>query len=159
MSKSDVVNYNVIARSSKKFGKSLGWAGIGSKLYLGFFKNSRIITTSGDGKSALRCEMWFQGKQLKWDFFPTNKKIAGTSYKVLLKKTDYEILLKTAAELITKFKKVINSKSELMKVISLELENIKDIDNTQKIFNHRSKMNGLSTSAKWSMDLEKQITA
>ena len=38
-------------------------------------------------------------------------------------------------------------------------KNIKDTDNTQKIFNHRSKMNGLSTSAKWSMDLEKQITA
>ena len=38
-------------------------------------------------------------------------------------------------------------------------QNIKDTNNTQKIFNHRSKMNGLSTSAKWSMDLEKQITA
>jgi len=37
-------------------------------------------------------------------------------------------------------------------------KNIKDSTNTQKIFNHRSKMNGLSTSAKWSMDLEKQIT-
>ncbi len=38
-------------------------------------------------------------------------------------------------------------------------KDIKDTSNTQKIFNHRSKMNGLSTSAKWSMDLEKQITA
>ena len=38
-------------------------------------------------------------------------------------------------------------------------KNIKDSSNTQKIFNHRSKMNGLSTSAKWSIDLEKQITA
>jgi len=38
-------------------------------------------------------------------------------------------------------------------------KNITDINNTQKIFNHRSKMNGLSTSAKWSMDLEKQLTA
>jgi len=38
-------------------------------------------------------------------------------------------------------------------------KNIKDIDNTQKIFNHRSKMNGLSTSAKWNLDLEKQTTA
>jgi fructose-bisphosphate aldolase class I len=37
-------------------------------------------------------------------------------------------------------------------------KNIRDINNTQKIFNHRSKMNGLSTSAKWSMDLEKQLT-
>ena len=38
-------------------------------------------------------------------------------------------------------------------------KNITDINNTQKIFNHRSKMNGLSTSAKWSIDLEKQLTA
>ena len=38
-------------------------------------------------------------------------------------------------------------------------KDIKDTSNTQKIFNHRSKMNGLSTSAKWSIDLEKQITA
>jgi len=38
-------------------------------------------------------------------------------------------------------------------------KNIKDINSTQKIFNHRSKMNGLSTSAKWNIDLEKQLTA
>jgi len=38
-------------------------------------------------------------------------------------------------------------------------KDIMDVNNTQKIFNHRSKMNGLSTSAKWSMDLEKQLTA
>jgi len=38
-------------------------------------------------------------------------------------------------------------------------KDIKDTINTQKIFNHRSKMNGLSTSAKWSLDLENQITA
>tara|TARA_B100000029_G_scaffold254100_1_gene250931 strand:- start:652 stop:1671 length:1020 start_codon:yes stop_codon:yes gene_type:complete len=38
-------------------------------------------------------------------------------------------------------------------------QNIKDTKNTQKIFNHRSKMNGLSTSAKWSLDLEKQVSA
>ena len=37
-------------------------------------------------------------------------------------------------------------------------KNIKDINSTQKIFNHRSKMNGLSTSAQWGMDLEKQLT-
>jgi len=37
-------------------------------------------------------------------------------------------------------------------------KNIKDRLNTQKIFNHRSKMNGLSTSAKWSPELEKLTT-
>ncbi len=34
-------------------------------------------------------------------------------------------------------------------------KNIEDTTITQKIFNHRSKMNGLSTSAKWSTELEK----
>ena len=38
-------------------------------------------------------------------------------------------------------------------------KDIKDTSRTQKIFNHRSKMNGLSTVAKWNMDLEKQLTA
>ena len=38
-------------------------------------------------------------------------------------------------------------------------KDIKDIKNTQQIFNHRSKMNGLSTSAKWNIDLENQMTA
>ena len=36
-------------------------------------------------------------------------------------------------------------------------KDIKDVVKTQKIFNHRSRMNGLSTSAKWTMDLENQI--
>jgi len=36
-------------------------------------------------------------------------------------------------------------------------KDIKNASKTQKIFNHRSKMNGLSTFAKWTMDLEKQI--
>ena len=39
---------------------------------------------------------------------------------------EIEVEIKKLAELITKYKKVINSKSELMKVISLELENIKE---------------------------------
>ena len=34
-------------------------------------------------------------------------------------------------------------------------KNIKDTLNTQKIFNHRSKMNSLSTTAKWSPQMEK----
>ena len=37
-------------------------------------------------------------------------------------------------------------------------KDIKDTTKTQKIFNHRSKMNGLSTYAKWSADLENQIS-
>ena len=38
-------------------------------------------------------------------------------------------------------------------------KNIREISDTQKIFNHRSKMNGLSTLAKWNIDLENKISA
>ena len=38
-------------------------------------------------------------------------------------------------------------------------KNIKDTNNAQKIFNHRSKMNGLSTAAKWNIKLENHISA
>ena len=38
-------------------------------------------------------------------------------------------------------------------------KDIKDVNNTQKIFNHRSKMNSLSTSGNWNIDLEKQLKA
>ncbi len=36
-------------------------------------------------------------------------------------------------------------------------KNTNDYENTQKIFNHRSKMNSLSTLANWSIEQEKQI--
>jgi len=38
-------------------------------------------------------------------------------------------------------------------------KNIKDTNNAQKIFNHRSQMNGLSTMAKWNIKLENQVSA
>jgi fructose-bisphosphate aldolase class I len=38
-------------------------------------------------------------------------------------------------------------------------KNIKDTNNTQTIFNHRSKMNGFSTMAKWNTNLENRISA
>ena len=38
-------------------------------------------------------------------------------------------------------------------------KNIKDTSNAQKIFNHRSQMNGLSTTGKWNIKLENQVSA
>ena len=35
----------------------------------------------------------------------------------------------------------------------------KDIDSVQKVFNHRAKMNGASTEAKWDEKLEKSFAA
>ena len=36
-------------------------------------------------------------------------------------------------------------------------KNQNNIENIKKVFNHRAKMNGLSTEAKWSESLEKEI--
>ena len=36
----------------------------------------------------------------------------------------------------------------------LKIKDINDIKGTQKIFNHRAKMNTLATQGKWSKDLE-----
>ena len=38
-------------------------------------------------------------------------------------------------------------------------KNIADTNNTQKIFNHRSKMNSLSTISEWKQDLENKLSA
>ena len=38
-------------------------------------------------------------------------------------------------------------------------KNQNNIDNTQKIFNHRSKMNSLATNAKWTKEIENEPAA
>jgi len=38
-------------------------------------------------------------------------------------------------------------------------KDISDTNNTQKIFNHRAKMNGLSSKGEWSENLEKEAAA
>ena len=38
-------------------------------------------------------------------------------------------------------------------------KNLKDVNGTQKVFNHRAKMNGLSSSGKWSEDQEAKSVA
>ena len=38
-------------------------------------------------------------------------------------------------------------------------KDIADTNNTQKIFNHRSKMNSLSTISEWKQDLENKLSA
>ena len=35
-------------------------------------------------------------------------------------------------------------------------KNIKDIEGTQKVFNHRAKMNTLAAQGKWSKEIESQ---
>ena len=39
------------------------------------------------------------------------------------------------------------------------VKNKENIENIQKAFNHRAKMNGLSSKGKWSENLEKEFAA
>ena len=102
MTRADFVNYNTLARSSKKFGESLGWAGIGAKLYLGIWPDSKIITTSSDGITTTATELYFKEKQLFWDYIQSSEKFQGTSYKAYLTEDDYAVLETKLEEIIQK---------------------------------------------------------
>jgi hypothetical protein len=103
MSKEDFVNYNTLARSSKQFGEGLGWAGIGAKLYLGVWQDSKIITTSSDGITTTATELYFtKENQLWWDYVQSPEKFQGTSYKAYLTDEDYVTLETQLEEIIQK---------------------------------------------------------
>jgi len=103
MTKQDFKNYHVIARSSKIVGKSLGWAGIGAKLYLGIWNKSTIITESSDGKNSFASQMFIKDNQVCWNFITPKRKFFGTSYQVFLNPEDYRILSTNVKEIILKF--------------------------------------------------------
>ena len=103
MSENDFRNYHVIARSSKTFGKGLGWAGIGAKLYLGSWLKSKIITESSDGHNSLASVMFIEGNQVYWNFVTPRRKFIGTSYKVHLNSEDYDVLSKNITQIVLKY--------------------------------------------------------
>ena len=103
MSEKDFRNYHVIARSSKDFGKGLGWAGIGAKLYLGSWLKSKIVTESSDGHTSLASVMLIEGNKASWNFVTPRRKFIGTSYKVYLKPEDYDILSKDITVTVLKY--------------------------------------------------------
>lgn len=99
----DFKNYHVIARSSKTIGKSLGWAGIGAKLYLGVWNKSKIITESSDGENSLASQMFIEDNQVYWNFIKPKRKLFGTSYQVYLNPEDYQSLSNNIKKIILKF--------------------------------------------------------
>jgi len=103
MNLQDFKNYHVIARSSKTIGKSLGWAGIGAKLYLGVWNKSKIITESSDGENSLASQMFIKDNQVYWNFIKSKRKRYGTSYQVYLNPEDYQSLSNNIKKIIVKF--------------------------------------------------------
>ena len=87
-------DYQVGSRSTKdkKFG--LGFAGIGSKLYVGKYHEAKIITETFNGKKQLACSFYVKDGKIKiCQRTPMHKfTTPGTFYKVILSQQDYYYL-------------------------------------------------------------------
>lgn len=88
--------YHKISNSSKKKGGSIGFAGVGAKIYLAIWKNTKIHTetyTEKDGP--LASDMFVSYRKLKWNRIEENYtrlQSCGTLYRVNLCKNDYKKL-------------------------------------------------------------------
>lgn len=101
MFEKDFDTYHTLAKSTKVYGKSLGWAGVGAKLYLGIKTDTTIVTTSSDGTTTTASEMFLKDQEQLWhEFVPSTDKFYGTKYKVRLAEKDFEVLQNNVKELI-----------------------------------------------------------
>ena len=101
MVRSDFDIYHTLAESTKTYGISLGWAGLGSKLPLGKKKDAKITTISSDGTTTNASIMYLKNQKELWhDFIESNQKFKGTKYRVTLTDEDYDVLIKHAESLI-----------------------------------------------------------
>lgn len=103
MKRNDFENYHTISLSSKTKGKSIGFAGVGAKIFLASQKGSEIITTTGEGSQVFVSKMYRHGKDIEYESslkkpikdIIGNQKIShryGTSYKVKIPEKSYEFL-------------------------------------------------------------------
>lgn len=103
MTRNDFENYHTISLSSKTKGKSIGFAGVGAKIFLASPKGSEIITITGKNSQIFVSRMYRHGKDIEYDSslkkpitdIIGNKKINhdyGTSYKVKIIEKSYEFL-------------------------------------------------------------------
>lgn len=85
-------NYHVIARSSKKKGQGIGFAGIGAKVYLAAWRDTHIRTDTTDGKKSLCSKMYPRDADLFYQEVKPSLKKPGTEYTVKLEPADYDYL-------------------------------------------------------------------
>lgn len=101
MTKENFDIYHTLAKSTKTYGISLGWAGIGAKLYLGKKTDSKIITTSSNGATTIASEMFLKDEEKLWhEFIESDEKFYGTKYKTYLADDDYDVLNEHVHDLI-----------------------------------------------------------
>ena len=94
-------DYHVIARSSKKKGSGIGFAGVGAKVYLAAWGKTVIRTETTDGRAPLASEMYVDGGTLKWRYAEPSIRRRGTLYRVALTADDYNYLDKSATDTVS----------------------------------------------------------
>ena len=93
MDKKTFESYHVIAKSTKTYGKSIGFAGVGAKVYLAVGDFVKIFTETCCGNESWASTMYREGRTLFVDSpQKSSRKKKGTYYKVLISYTDYLIL-------------------------------------------------------------------
>ena len=128
MSKESFENYHTVALSSKKKGQGIGFAGVGSKIYLAASPEAEIITQTrgpdGAFASVIKREHIDQGyDDLVFDEIKPELKSKGTLYQVKMNQQDFEELKSNAEKWIVKwFNQILIGKS---KSILLEGERVK----------------------------------
>lgn len=100
MNKKQFSDYHVIARSSKSKGSGIGFAGIGAKVYLAAWENTKITTETTDGTTSFASEMFVKDNKLKAVFLKPTIKKYGTYYQVHLKPRDFAYLEKNLEEMV-----------------------------------------------------------
>ncbi len=116
MSKESFENYHTVALSSKKKGQGIGFAGVGSKIYLAASPEAEIITQTrgpdGAFASLIKREHTQGYDDLVYDEIKPALKSKGTLYQVKMNHQHFEELKLNAEKWIVKwFNEILTSKS------------------------------------------------
>ncbi len=103
MSNEQFKNYHTLALSSKQKGEGIGFAGVGSKIYLARSHDVEIRTHTYGKDGPLASRIYIRNGRVEWEKIRPNISSRGTLYEVLLTKKDYNDLAKNLEEYVKKW--------------------------------------------------------
>lgn len=103
MSKEVFENYHVLALSSKEKGEGIGFAGVGSKIYLAASPKAEIITHTKGVDGPLASRIYRVGETVKWDPIEPHISETGTIYQVRVTPEDFSDLTRNIEKYIRKW--------------------------------------------------------
>lgn len=112
MNRESFINYHTVSLSSKTKGESIGFAGVGAKIFLASSDGTEIITVTGkDSSNSLASRMYRRGKEVEYESslkLPMAKIVGsrrlehkyGTTYKVKLSSQGFVFLKEKIIEIL-----------------------------------------------------------